>query len=165
MGMARLRYLEQGLRPSLSAHRRTAKRQLRYYCWMDVSALLAVFLVIFIVLAIRPVEGMGRHGVGVDLFQSMHSRLIPSAIREDALRVALTRDGKVYFASSRIFSDELPDRLRDGVHAGAEDRVYLLVDSRAKYGDVKPALNQIGLSGVRNISFLTEPVPAKGAKP
>jgi biopolymer transport protein TolR len=132
---------------------------------MDVSALLAVSLVIFIVLAIRPVEGTGRHGVGVDLFQSIHSRLIRPAIREDALRVALTRDGKVYFGSSRIFSYELPDRLRDGVHAGAEDRVYLLVDSRSKYGELKPVLDEIGLAGIKSISFLTEPVPAKVANP
>jgi biopolymer transport protein TolR len=132
---------------------------------MDVSALLAVFLVIFIVLAISPVGGTGRHGAGVDLFHSMHSRFIPRGIREDALRVAVTRDGKVYLGSSRISSEELPDRLREGVRAGAEDRVYLLVDSRSKFGELKPVLNEVGLAGVKNISFLTEPVPAKSAKP
>jgi len=155
--MARLEYLEQGFRPSQASRRRIAKRQSRYYCWMDVSALLAVFLVIYIVLAISPIGGTGRHGVGVDLFMSSHSRLLPHAIREDALRIAVTRDGKLYFGDRRVSPEELPERIRNGVRGGAENRVYFMVDARGSYADVKLAIEQVSLAGVKDISFLTFP--------
>jgi biopolymer transport protein ExbD len=165
MGMARLKYLEQGFRPSVASRRRITKRQSKYYCWMDHSALLAVGLVILIAFMLNPQVVEGPHGGAVDLAKSAHSRLMPFAVGEDALRVAVTRDGRVYFGSFGTAYGQLSDQLRDGVRAGAENRVYLLVDSRAKYIDVKPVLNEIGLSGVRNIGVLTDPVPAKGANP
>jgi biopolymer transport protein TolR len=163
MSMARLKYLEQGCRPSESSRRRIAKRQSNSYCWMDHSALLAVSLVILITFMLNPQVVEGRHGGGVDLAKSAHSRLMPFAIRDDALRVAVTRDGRVYFSNSAISYDQLPGQLRDGVRAGAENRVYLLVDSRSKYAEVKPVLDEIGLAGVKNISFLTRPVPRQNS--
>jgi biopolymer transport protein ExbD len=131
---------------------------------MDVSALLAVFLVIFISLAVTP-ENLCSRGAVVDLFTSAHSRLTPHAIREDALRVVVTRDGRLFLGKHEVVPEELPHELRESVRAGAENRVYVMVDSRAKYGDVKPALNKISLLGVRNVSFLTQSVPATGANP
>ena len=101
----------------------------------------------------------------MDLFTSAHSRLTPHAIREDALQVVVTRDGRLFLGTHEVVPKELPHQLREGVRAGAENRVYLMVDSRAKYGDVKPALNKISLLGVRNVSFLTQSVPATGANP
>ena len=165
MRMTHLKYLEQGFRPSAASRLRTAKRRSAYYCWLDVSALLAVFLVILIAFMLTPQPAGGRHGVGVDLASSRHSRRLSGALRDDALRLAVTRDGKLYFGSERINLGELPDQLRNSVRAGAENRVYLLVDSRIKFAEVKPVLDEIGLAGVKNISFLTEPVLAMGANP
>jgi biopolymer transport protein TolR len=124
---------------------------------MDVSALLAVFLVIFISLAVSPVGNRGADGAGVDLFKSAHSRLLPRAIREDALRVAVTRDGKLYFGNRQVNANELPEQTRNGVRGGAENRVYFMVDARGSYADVKLAIEQVGLAGVKSISFLTLP--------
>jgi biopolymer transport protein ExbD len=90
---------------------------------------------------------------------------LSGALRDDALRLAVTRDGNLYLGRERINPGELPDQLRDGVRSGAENRVYLLVDSRIKYAEIKPVLDEIGLAGVKNISFLTEPVQAKGVNP
>jgi biopolymer transport protein TolR len=159
MGMARLQYLERGFRPSEASRGGIAKRQSNYYCWMDHSALLAVSLVILVAFMLNPQIVEGRHRGGADLAKSAHSRLMPFAIREDALRMAVSRDGRVYFGSFGTSYGQLSAQLRNGVRAGAEDRVYLLVDSRAKYIDVKRVLKEIGLSGVKNISFLTWPVP------
>jgi biopolymer transport protein ExbD len=164
MGMARREWLEEYIRPSVAMHRRATRRRSAYYCWMDVSALLAVFLVIFTSFAVTPENLCSREAV-VDLFTSAHSRLTPHAIREDALQVVVTRDGRLFLGNHEVVPEELPHELRESVRAGAENRVWLMVDSRAKYGDVKPALNEIGLSGVRNVSFLTQPVPATGANP
>ncbi len=162
MGMGRRRWLDQGVRPSVATHRRTSRRRSAYCCWMDVSALLAVFLVIFISFVITPENRCSRRA-GIDLFSSAHSKLALHAIREDALQVVVTRDGRLFLGTHEVVPEQLPHELREGLRAGAENRVYLMVDSRARYGDVKPAVNAIGLSGVSEVSFLTSPVRSQQA--
>jgi biopolymer transport protein ExbD len=163
--MARLKYLEQDFRPSEASRRRIAKRQSKYYCWVDISGLLAVVLVLLVICMLIPGVSRPYHRMSIYWAMSSHSRRMPLAIREDALRLAIVRDGEMYFGRERINADELPARLRAGVRAGAEDRVYLMVDSRTKFGDVKPALNEIGVSGLKNISFLTSPLPSQQSGP
>jgi biopolymer transport protein ExbD len=80
------------------------------------------------------------------------------------LRLVVTRSGELYFGRERIDRAELPEQIRIGVRAGAENRVYLLVDGRTRYMNVIPVLNEIGQSGVKNIRFLTRPVPRQNAE-
>jgi biopolymer transport protein ExbD len=87
------------------------------------------------------------------------------AIRGDALQVVVTRDGRLFLGTHEVVPEQLPHKLREGWRADAENRVYLMVDSRAGYGDVKPAVNEIRLSGVYEVSFLTSPVRSQQAGP
>lgn len=162
MGMARRAWLDQGVRPPVAMHRRTRRRRSAYDCWMDVSALLAVFLVVFISFIITP-ENLCSRGALIDLFSSAHSMLALHAIRQDALQVVVTRDGRLFLGTHEVVPEQLPRELREGWRAGAENRVYRIVDSRARYGDVKPAVNEIRLSGVYELSFLTSPVRSQQA--
>ena len=55
----------------------------------------------------------------------------------------------------------MPNKIREAVVNGAEKRVHLNVDARAKYGDVNALQPYIQLSGVENLSILAEsPYPA-----
>jgi len=81
---------------------------------------------------------------------------MPRAVREDALSVAVTRDGKIYFRNVPISAKNLPDRIREGLKNGAEKKVYLRADARARYGDVKQALIEIRQAGIDNVCFLAE---------
>jgi hypothetical protein len=87
--------------------------------------------------------------------------ICPGALREDALRFVLMRDGKLYLGGERIDTGELPDPVRDSVRGGAENRGYLLVGARIKCSEVKPVLNEIAQAGVRNRSSLTVPLPPR----
>jgi biopolymer transport protein ExbD len=71
--------------------------------------------------------------------------------------VGVARDGRVYFGTVRITPDEVPDKIRDGLRGGAENWVYLAVDSRARYSDVKAVLDRIREAGVERVSFLVQP--------
>lgn len=46
--------------------------------------------------------------------------------------------------------------VRQAVKEGAERKVYLAVDTRAKFGDVKVVSDAIAESGVRDICLLAE---------
>ena len=92
----------------------------------------------------------------VDTPVTQHSTLQPGASREDVMEIAIARDGMVYFRNRRILLADIPDVLHEAVRDGAEKTVYVKADARAKYGDVKTALDQIRQSGLQNITFLTE---------
>jgi biopolymer transport protein ExbD len=98
----------------------------------------------------------GHVGVYVDLPRSEHSSRLPAALREDAMRVSILRDGRVYLGLYRIAVEDLPIQIREGLRGGAENRVYLYADARARYADVKMALDAVRLAGVKQVSFITE---------
>ncbi len=52
--------------------------------------------------------------------------------------------------------DDLQDQIRESVRNGADHKIYIRADARAKYGRVKQVLNEIGKTGIQNISFVTE---------
>jgi biopolymer transport protein ExbD len=66
------------------------------------------------------------------------------------------RDGRVYFGNHVVAMEDLPNEIRERVRNGAERKIYLAVDARAKYGDAEKVLDQIQVSGIRDVSFLTE---------
>ena len=129
------------------------RRDAEYYLRIDVSALLGIFFAIFIMLVLSVPSS--HQGVGVDLAKTWNSTLVPSAVREDAMKVAVTRDGKLYFRSRRVSQAELPNMILGGLRSGSENRVFLLVDARAKYVDVLLALEAIQRTRVRRVTFLT----------
>jgi biopolymer transport protein ExbD/biopolymer transport protein TolR len=125
-----------------------------YYCRIDATPLASVLIVLFFILIITQPSPHSR--TSVDLAKSEFSMLVPAARREDAMIVAVTRDGQLYFASRKIARDELPRRILEGLRSGAENRVYLLVDARASYSDVLMALQGVQRAKVTRVTFLTE---------
>ena len=53
--------------------------------------------------------------------------------------------------------------MKDLLTDRADKTVYVRSDSRAKYGDVVKAVDQIRDAGVENVGLLTEKIPPKGA--
>jgi biopolymer transport protein TolR len=112
--------------------------------------------VAFVLLCIFMTNGSPLHGFfPVGLAKSSFARKLPFANREDAIRIFVTRDGSIYFRANKIALDVLPNRIHDSVLSGAEKRVYVLADARARYGEVEEVIDQVSLSGVRNLSFIT----------
>jgi biopolymer transport protein TolR len=97
-----------------------------------------------------------HHGLSVDLPRTFHAYPMPKAAREDALSVGVTRDGKIYLRNVPISADDLPDQIREGLRSGAEKKVYLRADARARYVDVREALIGIREAGIENVCILAE---------
>jgi biopolymer transport protein ExbD len=92
-----------------------------------------------------------------DLFRSRHMRPMLDSLKENALVVGIQRDGAVYLATSKVSTpEELAVSLRARLSEGAEHRVYMKVDSRARYGTVKQILDAVSAAGINQISFLTD---------
>jgi biopolymer transport protein ExbD len=96
-----------------------------------------------------------HHGGSVDLPQVLHPVAMRGADREDAMKVTITRDGKVYFDTQQIRFGDLPakiqDRLKDRV---VEHKVYVIADMRARWGGVRLALDGVRAAGILRVAFL-----------
>jgi biopolymer transport protein ExbD len=62
----------------------------------------------------------------------------------------------VYFGNNKIPPRYIPDVVGEAVKAGSERKLYFAADAHSKYGDVSAIVDQIRLSGVSQICFLTE---------
>jgi biopolymer transport protein ExbD len=154
-----------GFHPSEILRQKLAKRHSQYYCRIDQSVFAAVFFALLVMLMVSPDLARPRNLTAVDFARTEYSRRLPGAVREDAMCVAVARDGKIYFDNERVGLDALPEEIEHGLLAGSEKRIYLLADARVKYRDVKFALDEIRLAGVVDISFLTRGGPSHGPAP
>jgi biopolymer transport protein ExbD/biopolymer transport protein TolR len=116
----------------------------------------AMGMVLFVVLLLFMTDSSHYHHRGsVDLPKVIHPVSMPSANREDAMIVSVTRDGKVYFDTEQVRPSDLPrkiaDRLKD---RSVERKVYVQADMRARWGAVKLALDGVRAAGILRIAFL-----------
>jgi biopolymer transport protein ExbD len=131
------------------------KRDSDLICRVDVTPLLAVMLVLLSIFEVTTSSLQGPRKA-LELFQAQSAVLQPGAMKDDALRVSVDRGGNVFFNSTRVSPDELHDAIQQGLHATPMAVVYVVVDRRSWYLDVKPALEVIQRAGARRVSFLTE---------
>ena len=92
----------------------------------------------------------------VDLTRTSNAKSLPSAGKEDAIIIAITRDGDVFFRNLQVRVQDLNGHIRQAVRDGAEPKIYIKADARAKYGDVAAVVQAVRGSEVHNFAFLTE---------
>jgi biopolymer transport protein ExbD len=79
---------------------------LKRICKIDVTAFASVM--VFLVPLMMFMPGNPHHGVGVDLPGVWHPTEVPHANRDDALMIAILRDGRVFFGNDRVSVEKLP---------------------------------------------------------
>ena len=122
---------------------------------IPMADVMLVLLIIFMV-----VTPMLQHGVSVDLAQVTNTREMQDADKDDAILVAVTRDGTIYLGNNRISKEDLTGQIKDRISNKLDKTVYLKSDARAKYGDVVAGVDEIRSAGVDLLGLLTEKRPA-----
>ena len=121
---------------------------------IDVWGLVGILLALLFAFM---VSTSPTHSVtAVDRFPAVNATSKPRALREDAMRITVMADGRIYFGNRRVAAEELPDRIREGVANGAERKIYMVVDNRAKYSGAEKVIAQIRLTGIHDVTFLTD---------
>ncbi len=109
-----------------------------------------------LVLVIFMCQPHASPGITVDRPKVDHPKTMPKADREDAMVVAVFRDGTIFFNNDKLSADQLTRGIRERVSKGAERKVYIKADARAKVGSVSEVLDGIRASGIENIAFLVD---------
>jgi biopolymer transport protein ExbD len=131
---------------------RQARRNPHLFANIELSGLLAICIVLLVFSMTLP---QPHHSYGPDFDVTNHSLSLPNANKEDAIVVAVMRDGAVYFRNSKTTCELLPDAIRQAVRDGAERKVYVKADARARYVDVEAVIDAIRHAGIANVAFIT----------
>jgi len=96
--------------------------------------------------------------VSVDLVKTKNPIAMANADKEDAVLVAVTRDGKVYLNTTQMTADTIPGKVKDMLTTKLDKTVYVKSDSRAKFEKVVEVIDNLRAAGVDNLGLLTEQV-------
>jgi len=127
---------------------------------IPMADIMLVLLIIFMV-----ITPMLQKGVTVNMAKAQNVDMLQPADRDDALIVAITRDGQTYLGRKEESLDEITDEIKDAISNRLDKTVYVRSDARAKYGDVVKAVDAVRSAGVENLGLLTERLPATKAGP
>ena len=115
-----------------------------------------VLCVLFIFMIVAGPRYEPRHGFYRDLASARNAVPRPWANRDDAIRLAVARDGTLYFRNRKSTTKDMNGQMQEWAKDGSERRVYLEVDERALYRDVKAALDCVREAGIEKVVFLVE---------
>ena len=124
---------------------------------IPMADIMLVLLIIFMV-----VTPMLQKGVSVDMAKADNAQDMKDADRDDAIIIAVTRDGNLYLGSTKIQLDEITGKVKDLISNRLDKTVFVRSDSRAKYGDVVKAVDEVRSAGVDHLGLLTEKIRGKG---
>ena len=121
---------------------------------INVTPMADVMLVLLIIFMV--VTPMLQKGVSVELSRTRNPIDMKEADRDDAVLVAVTRDGQYFLGQDRVVIDDLAARINDLLSSRLEKTVFVKSDFRAKYGDVVRLVDSIRAAGVDKVGLLTE---------
>lgn len=127
---------------------------------INVTPMVDVMLVLLIIFMV--VTPMLNNKVNVDLPVVTAATIMDNANKDDAINVAVTRDGHFFVGGDRVTLDQLGTKVQaleaKKTDPAADKSVYFRADTRANYGDVMSAIDGLRTGGVSQLNMLTDSV-------
>lgn len=130
---------------------------------INVTPMVDVMLVLLIIFMV--ITPMLSKGVSVDMVRTRNPVSMDEADKEDALVVAITRDGRIFLGRGMIQPEELGVQVEDAVSNKLDKTVYIKADARARYEAVVDVINVLRSVGVDGLGLLTEKIQSAGDAP
>jgi len=121
---------------------------------INVTPMVDVMLVLLIIFMV--ITPMLNNKVNVELPKADSAIIMEDASKEDAITVAVTRDGSTYLGANKVSLDDLGPKISALLENKTDKRVYMRADIRANYGKVMDAVDGIRSAGVSELGLLTE---------
>src|SRR5208282_92147 len=118
---------------------------------IPMADIMLVLLIIFMV-----VTPMLQKSLPVDMARVNNAHEMQDADKDDAIIVAVTRDGTIYLKNTKITKEDITGQIKDMLSARLDKTVYVKSDARAGYGDVVAVVDEIRSAGVDQLGLLTE---------
>jgi biopolymer transport protein TolR len=121
---------------------------------INVTPMVDVMLVLLIIFMV--ITPMLQNKVSITLAKVDNATLMPDADKEDAVVIAVTRDGSIYLGQNRVDPSQLGSQVRDKLQDKTDKTVYFRADERAQYKAVEDAIDDVRTAGVEEVGLLTQ---------
>jgi len=121
---------------------------------INVTPMVDVMLVLLIIFMV--ITPMLQKNFSVDMAQTNNPRDMHDADKEDAVVLAVSRDGKIYLGHDPVTLDQITPKVKDMLSNKLDKTVYVKSDRRAKYGVVANVVDNVRAAGVDALGLLTE---------
>lgn len=129
---------------------------------INVTPMVDIMLVLLIIFMV--VTPMLQKGVSVDLAKSENPREMKESDKDDAIVIAINRDGRYFMGADEIKKEALTQKVKDMLERKTGDKtVYVRSDRRAKFGDVSAVVDEVRAAGVDSLGLITEKEEPKKA--
>ena len=130
---------------------------------INVTPMVDIMLVLLIIFMV--ITPMLQKTFSVNMVKTENPRKMPDADKDDAVVLAVSRDGNVFLGTAPITMDEITQKTKDMISSRLDKTVYVKSDAGAKYGDVVKVINNVRAAGVDSLGLLTEKLQKAGAAP
>ena len=120
----------------------------------NVIPMADIMLVLLIIMMV--VTPMLQKGVTVDMTRARNWENMPNADKDDAVIVAVSRDGHFYLGNDETSLDKITTQVKDKISERLDKTVFVRSDARAKYGDVVKVVDAVRDAGVDSLGLLTQ---------
>ena len=121
---------------------------------INVTPMVDVMLVLLIIFMV--ITPMLQNKVQINMATVENPTNMPDADKEDAIVVAVTRDGAVYLGQNKVDPSELGSQVRDKLQDKTDKMIYIRADERAQYKVVEDAIDDVRTAGVEEVGLLTQ---------
>jgi biopolymer transport protein ExbD/biopolymer transport protein TolR len=121
---------------------------------INVTPMVDVMLVLLIIFMV--ITPMLQNKVQINMAEAVNPVAMPDADKEDAIVVAVTRDGQIYLGQNRTALSELADKVNDKLASKTSKTIYIRADSRAQFRAVEDAIDTVRTVGVDEVGLLTQ---------
>ena len=127
---------------------------------INVTPMVDVMLVLLIIFMV--ITPMLQNKVAVDMAKVDNPTAMPDADKEDAIVVAITRDGGVFLGQDKVAPSELGVKVRDKLADKPGKTIFVRADARAQFRAVEDAIDAVRTAGVDEVGLLTQKREAAG---
>jgi biopolymer transport protein TolR len=121
---------------------------------INVTPMVDVMLVLLIIFMV--ITPMLMNKVQIEMAVAENAISMPDADKDDAIVVAITRDGSVYLGRDKVDPDNLGDLVQQKLAEKTDKQIFVRADTRAQYKAVEDAIDDVRKSGVDEVGLLTQ---------
>ena len=121
---------------------------------INVAPMVDVMLVLLIIFMV--ITPMLSKGVTVDMYKANNPIAMQPADKDDAILVAVQRDGRTFLGTNPMNPEDLPTKVKDLLINRMDRTVYIKADARARYDRVVEVVDNLRAAGVDQVGLLTE---------
>ena len=130
---------------------------------INVTPMVDVMLVLLIIFMV--ITPMLQNKVNIDLAKVNNPIAMSDESKDDAVVVAVTRDGKVFLGQNEVSLADLGSKVGAKVENKTNKTVFFRADARANYGTVEDAIDAVRTAGVEDLGLLTDQRQGPGHAP